>query len=1344
MEPKYELLGKLLSQLRENTETTQHFDIANLVKANQTIVNRWEKGISRPNLTQLRILGEIYKVDYRILLEAAGYKEKAEVATFDKPFPLGALNPDSFERFCLYFLAKLLPAANVHRVGSSGHTQDGIDVDAVFPDQTTFSFQCKRVDTFGPAKVEEVISKHTRIAKKKFLLLSRVATPKARMTIEPHSEWDIWDIEDISRVIRQELTKEHQIRLVDIFFSGQRLSLLGVTEAGPWQDFEQFYAPFLEVSKAFSHRWKLIGRQREAEALLTFINTEHISCVLLIGSGGSGKSKLIKDVISDFETNNHNAILIRFLSPTEDVTSRSLQELGQGQKILVIDDTHDRKDLQLLFQYVANPNNKTKLILASRPYGIDYIKSHASNFGISSENITTIRLNALDLNQTTLLAEQVLNEFGGPAHFAKHIAKLTLDCPLATVMGAQVVATQPSPIEFIKNQDLFRITLLAKFQDTIAGEIGSKSDSYAIKKLLKVLSLIQPFHPEEKILPILVDYIEQIPPTETQRLTRLLNDAGVLFKRGGRYRIAPDLLGDYIIEQTCIGINGISTGYAEKLFDYEDTKYIENILVNLGKLDWRLNDGDPKKSRLLDGIWGKLKPKERYSDPYIKAVTAVAYYQPNHALDFAEKLIISRENLHDLPPLIKHTAYSLEHINRACECLWELGRGDSRELHSNPGHAIRILSELCSVEPFKPIEFNQAVVEFCLHLIQNQHSFDNSYTPLDILSGLFKTEGHTTKSNVKSFTFEPFFVDPTFISTLRNKVIDFILRLLTSNHPHVAIKAAQFIQKALYYPRGLFGAVPSMDFKEGWTNEHVITLNKLLNLCATSDIHPLVFIEILRSASFHIHHTTSPTHAIAHRLLSLVPSSLHFRTTIMLIDGYSLLFKEIDFNVQQSNLDNYLHSLSAELISQFITGEDLRYFIETIMIDIDLHYNGTKQPSPVLYRHLLQSSNTLAKATLDATLTVPNSKTNAFTSISLSKLLAEESKTGVIYARSLIDTNIVELQIAVANSYAYSDKRKNGFSREDIEILKTLLSSTNSKIAHNAVYSIHNVASVDKDLAIELLNCVDISSSVDLASEVLTLFYSDNSIPFNLLTSSAVENYLNKLVPILALDGHWIDSFLSKASLHHPSLTFAFFVKRVNFAAHLNNWQYRPCNYGPYINVALRFRESNSCNTLLREAADWIKSENSSNYLFLKTSCELFYAMFAPIDLEMIEFLTEWAKSGDSEDLIIISQILSEADSSIFFEHHSFVILLYELAYSFGKSAIDALNNGLHSAAISGVKSGVPGEPFPKDIMMRDESSAILADLPRFSPAYQFYQNIKHYAEIDIRRSYEEGEAYDD
>lgn len=1339
----YKAFGELLVQLRVKAGLAQQSDLAALLKTSQQTVSRWELGASRPRDKQMPLVASALQGNLDHLLAAAGYTAKAVIAAFDHPFPIDALNPDSFERFCFYLLSQLYPKAVVHRAGSQGHTQYGLDIEILFSDNTCHTFQCKRTDDFGPRKVKAAIAAHTRESTKKIILLTRIASPQARQTVRESPDWDIWDKEDISRIIRQELSKDQQLRIVDTFFHGQRLALLGETEAGPWQTTEEFFAAFMNGRGAFSHTWELVGRTDEVQDIVEHLADRTVPAIFLIGAGGSGKSRILKQVIDIYEA-AHPGLLVRFLSPTEDVTNKSLEDLGRNKKVLVIDDAHERNDLPLLFQYASAPANEAIVLLSFRPYGLDYIKAQASNFALADSRIFEKKFEPLKLEQATQLATQVLKEYDGPVNAAKDIARLTLDCPLATVIGAQVVAKEKIHLELAKNENTFRSTLFGKFEQIIAGNIGNKNDSEPITKLLKVLSLIQPFHPEDESVMQLAERVEGLRISDTNRLIRLLTDAGVLFKRGGRYRLSPDLLADFIIERTCIGESGKSTGYAELVFDAANNTQVEHLLVNLGKLDWRRANGDPSNSTLLDGVWGKLKPSSEYYDPHISAVTAVAYYQPRRTLAFAEHLISEGTHLRDLPNLIKYAAYNIDHLLKACECLWELGKEDNRSLNQHPGHAIRVLTELCEVEQNKSIEYNEIVVDFGLSLLEKENSWGHKYTPFDVLKGILLTEGQITTSNGRSIVFGGFLISPRFVSALRKKVIDAAINLLSHSNAKRAVLAARFLQEGLRYPMGVFNLQVPSEARSEWTSEFVKTLEDIEQAAQSNKFDPLVLIEIARSVSWHANFAEEETTPIAKRLTAALPQSLDFRTILALVDGNGIVIGRMDLEQRQREWERQLDILTSDILSTYKDGKEQRAYIEKQIIHIAQNNATEITSSYVLYRRLIARSDSLANATVSYALEKPEAQTTQFAGIALSKLLNEDRRLGCDIARQFLETGSRELHAAVGDAYSGLYINEKGYEKEDLAIVKEILSSKDRWVVSNAISAARTVATKNQLIAIDLLKSVDFSISEKIADDVVQLFHQGGSIPFNLLTEEDIQYFLTQLMLLNELNGYWIETFLSTVSKYYPIVAASFFMNRVDHAAATQNWQYRPCNFGPYCNVPLLFRQSKEFGVLLRQVSQWMKLRIGDDYLFQHRAAELFDMMFCPFDNDVLGFIQDWIDESTPADMKLISHILGETPPNFVFEHRAFVLRFLDRAKQLGKTVLDDAMSVLYRSATSGIRSGIPGEPFPRDVRMKEEAEKALQNLSRFTPGYKLYESIQKHAEFDIKRSLKEGEAFED
>jgi len=1342
----YAKFGRLLTQRRLEAGIAQQGDLAKRLKIAQQSVSRWERGESRPRTTQIAAIAKAVGAKPAELMTAAGYSSKLAVASFVQPFPIDSLTAEDFERFAHYFLSKRFPTGKVHRAGGQGHTQDGIDLDVTFPDGSVFTFQCKRIEEFGPQKVHAVVAKHKRKAKRKFILLARVASPQARRAIGEHRDWDVWDREDISREVR-DLVVDEQRRLVDIFFRGQRLALLGTDASGPWQTGEEFFAGYLNRRGALNHTWELVGRSDELKRLQEGLGNPDVTVVNLEGPGGAGKTRVLKAAIESFETAN-TGVMVRFLSQVSEATLESLIELGAERKLLVVDDAQERSDLGLLFQYVANPANNAVLFLSYRPYGGTYIQRQAGRFAMVGSQAVTVALGRLSKKEVAALARQVLKERNGPDDAAEEIARLTLDCPLATVLGAYVVASDGRHYELAKNESTFRDTLLGKFYDVAAGTIGETGDREPIRKLLRVLALLQPFNAEDPALLESIGKVEGLEPHLVARLIRVLNEGGILVLRGGRFRVSPDLLADYIIEQTCIAHDGGSTGYAERMFDATAGEYLENLVVNLGKLDWRRSNGDASSSVLLDGVWGKLEPTEKYGDPQLKAVLGVAYYQPRRALSFVTAQVRKGSFLRDLPPILKRIAYNLKYLREACEILWYLGKDDARDMNPHPEHAIHVLEELCEVEPEKPRAFNETVVDFGLSLIDEPESWKQRHTPFDFLSGILEVEGHTTSATSRTVTWSRFQVRRTFVAPLRKKVIAAILRLLSGTNLRAAVRAARELGNAIRYSTG-------GDAREEWAAEFRETLRKVLRIVSKEKIEPVVLLEIVRSVSWHAHFGDGTPAEVASEIIAALPTTLEFRTTFALVDGYGMLGRRMggDFEADRRQTTERQGALAEELIGELTSVDKLRRFLDDILAKI-LEVGAESSPHEFLYV-LLQESVDLAEAiATDALLEKPGASVR-YVHLALGVLLVHRRERALELADQMQSSVDPTLQAAVGFAYGIGNF-PNGPDERDCNNVRALLQSSSETVVRSGIAALRSLRQHPRVL-VDLLKDANLGVSAWVADDALSLFPGEKGELFGELSENDVVALLKRLTVLDELNGHWIEEFLARVSKTHPIACADFFIERVERAAATGNWKLRPCNHRPWGHVPLKFREAPEFGRLLVKVSRWMASKKNAPYLFNTRSAELFNAMFAPdsragrspdseakFDAELVGFLRDWIETADEAGLEVIGQLLREGPRDLVFEERSLVLRYLERCKQFGTGRYKSACSQLYAVTVSGSRSGTPGEPFPEDLRLKEQATEALKSIARFAPGRDLYEDFLRYAEHSIRRSLKEGEAFED
>jgi transcriptional regulator with XRE-family HTH domain len=1334
---KYDFFGRLLTEARLNAGIDNQSDLALILGRTQQTVSRWESGQSRPRAGEIPKLAAALKLKPAFLLEKAGYAAPT-VTSYAQPFPVDRLDADTFERFVEFFLQCLHRGkAEVKRAGESGHKQDGVDLFVMFPDGLRVSYQCKRVEQFGPADVARAVAAHSAVADKKYLVLSRVPSPQTQDAIRRFPDWEIWGKEDLSRLIRTELTGDDQNRLVDIFFRGQRLSLLGRSEAGPWLTIDEFFAPFVGRGTIFNHDLNLKGRDDEVALLSDALQTKDTPLVLLTGPGGIGKSRLLKDALEAF-AKAHPLVCIRFLSSSGDVTRENIEALGNAPKILVIDDAHDRDGLGGLLEHAAVPENQTRLLLATRLYAESRIKREAARTAI--ENPPTIELKRLTLEQTTELAKAALNEAGGPTEWADDLAKVTRDSPLVTVMAARVIAKDRVSFEAAKNESAFRTLILAKFEDIIVGELGSSGDKKVIKDMLDVLALVQPFHPEDPALIALLHSLRNIETTDAARLFRFLIDGGVIYRRGHHYRLMPDLLGDYLIEKSCIGPDEQLSPFALRAFDLVEPRQLENLLVNLGRLDWRLKGGQPSDSTLLDAVWQRLRDNHGPYDQRINAIRAVAIYQPRQALDFVTDRIRNGVVAKDFSNILRSITYSIEYLPDACEVLWQLGRNDRRELGANPDHPIRALAELCGFDERRPLAFTKQVFDFCMSLVGRDGAWNSHYSPLDVLRPILSSEGVTTHSTIRQLVLKPFLVNPDVVAPLRQQLIERVLELLRHPRTRVTTKAALFLHSALTYPMGAMGMSVPRELRDKYDLEFERTILAVKDLMASGEIRPIVGITLSASVSWHAQHGTGGVQAAAKAVQAALPTGLEFRALVALTKGFGPTLDKTGFTEDwQQRHEAWLMNLSAELKAAY-APIDLHRLIESLLTEVS--DSGEKgNGAHILISRLLRDDVELARIFIADAHAHPESHTRAFLAHALGEVSNADPNEGRSLALRFLDSADVSLARAAAASFAGI---RRPYDERDVFLIGVALASHDSTVVTTAIDCLWRWRPEKVRQLIDLSKKVHIEALPDLADELFQLFREADDGPLNQLTSEDVDHFLKRLLNIPRLEGYWTQQFLSSISLRFPRQLADFLFARVDVATHAESFNFHPANYGPYIQIPLRIHESNAATEIFARTWSWLRDSSSRDFYFQQHAANVFDAMFGGRKPDLVSFFETQLETASSDELILMSRLLQKADHDFIFLHRTFVVRLLERCQAVGHDLVKSVSEDLFGSAISGVHSGVPGEPTPLDIEQRDKAIEALSQISRLSPAYGIYDHVRRSADASIAFSRREGEAMDE
>ncbi len=1337
----YTAFGELLARLRVAAGYTNHQELANALGVNYQSVSRWEKGLARPRPGNISALERLLHAKDDELLAAAGYQlaptdARAETATsHDRPLPLSALPADTFESFCAALLHRMykLREGTVQRYGGTGHKQHGIDIYVTGP-FGIHSFQCKRVNEFGPQKVLTAVAEQTYVADLKVLLLSSVASPSARDALATHPDWELWDREDITRRLH-DLPLVDRIDLVDRYFSGQRRDLLGIDEAGPIQSPDEFFKPFLVSDRFFNHSWALVGRNEEVTQVVGFVQDDSVVLTCLVGAPGAGKSRVLREVTQRLMEST--SLHVRFLSPTEEVKAHHLDRLRDSRgavTLLVVDDAHEREDLGILLRYAAVPENHTRLLLSLRPYGKEALRLQAADVSLSGPSVRFADMHPQTREQAQALAESVLAECNAPLAAAVEIARATYTTPLVTVLAAQLVARDGVSLALLGNAEEFRTYVLRSLQDVITVALVTEQDVPRLSAVVRVIALLQPITPDDPGLLDILLKAEGIERPDARRLMRLLAEAGVLFKRGLRSRIAPDLLADEIIKSNYIDADGAANERVSKIFELAGTEHLKNLFVNLGRLDWRLREGKTDDSALLTSLGPKLRWGKRYSNPHVEAVEAVSYYQPRFALDFAKRLIAEGHGDNSsVCNMVRNAAYTYDHVDEACQLLWTAGRNDGRALNQYPSHGIRILQELAEFQLNKPIGYVREVVRFALALLERPAWLKAKHTPFVILEGALGIEMEARSSSRLSVTITRYQLPLEWAREVRSEITGALLKYLREGPPERAFLSAQTMAQAL---RGPMHANTS---DKAWRQQQVELLQALKAVLNKVHVLPVVLVRLAQSVSWHAFHGGAETSPEAQAILSMLDRDLQTRLTRALVDGWGMETWKRERALRREEHVTNRRLLTADLIAKFPKPSQLIDELRACLDEITTVPRDQYGSPFLLMNHLLASVPGLATELL-----VRNNEGRAevlehYVGAALSAVV-EVGDSSLVNEYVIRSEGSPRVLAQLAEAYTRFEPSRS-YTAQEVELFKRIFESKDPSVLIVASDLTRQIAGQSPALAVELICLADFEVNTRATHDMFMWLSGDNTIP-EADVAARRDDLLRKLVVLKDLDDYWVREFLTASLRKDPTSVVALVIARLVEARRQADWSYRPLRK-EHNGEGLGLMEVEAGPQLLKCFLDWALAE-SSDIPTARRIGEAVSGLCGQYNQTLLDLLLEWMSLGTQAHAKLVARVLQESQPTLLYEHSEFIRNILNASELIDEEAVDEIRSAIAAATSTGVRSGTPGEPFPEDLRMEEHCELMLASLSRVEPAFDLYNGLLKDARYAIKRQRKSREALEE
>lgn len=1274
------------------------------------------------------------------------------IISHDELLPLNSISWEQFESFCVDFVNALHveSAIKVHKYGVKGSKQRGIDMFVDKQDGKHITYQSKEYQSFTKANAGKAIEDTTYKADSYTILVSSLVGTGVRDVCRNNQKWDVLDADDICRKIKSGLSPENQRRLVVNHF-GHRWAekFLGLKSVSPFVSPEYYFERLINKNDLFNQAWDLVGRDEIIKKLDDFVESNK-AVFILEGIGGIGKTKILKEFSNKF-SEKHPEVKLLFLQNEMAVRPDDIKDLELESYVIVIDDAHRREDVANIINLLKAHPRSIKFILSTRPQGSAPVRSTFIQNNYDPSIIENEKVEKLSLEEARQLAEQVLGSTN--KRLIEHLAKQAKDCPLILVVGGKLIAQKNIPLELLEQDDNFTRVVLDRFSDVVLGKIEEGYEPNILKGFINILAIIQPINPsDDTVLDLLASFLS-LDKTDVINILDLLETNGVLVRRGRMVRIIPDVLADHIVSRSCLTVSGKPNGFAQKAFNHFEGRCFEEILQNLGELDWRVSRSKGKVN-LLEDIWKKIEESIKKGNHYerseiLKKLESVAYYQPEQTLCIIEYVIHNpaiksedkkisklygfshKDCLTKLPSLLQKISYHLEYLPRCSDILWELGRNDKRATNQHPEHAMRVLESLAKYDIGKIVQVNKLMLEAIKKWLKNDDVHKYTYSAFDILDPLFEKSSHSDTYEGNKITFHPFMVSKENTAAIRNEALNIVTGYALKSELPVALRAISSLHKALAEPTEHFNGTISEEEHKKWESEQLAALDSLKKVSKNRK-EPLVHITIKDDVVWYIKRSrNSGVRDGARKLFESLSKSFETNLTecLMRPDGKEWLADDEKYSYEERQKINlrFQKTTATKFVKEYPKVEMGFKKIEKIFKDLEL---CTSFYSPGMFlSELAKLYPDYAKKLCALTIKNKNALFRKQVDFLLYGMDDTDHDTSSKIAKKAIETQDEKLLFSMASYYGYRVSVEK-INKQDIENIKKLITHKNSTVRRLAIRVIGRIGKNDLNLGMKLMKLAKVGKDEQVAEEYVEQINKAYAIDPDSLNEKEIAMIFSKLTQVDKIGHHWIESFLKYVSEKFPEMFIDFLLKRVKIGEKRKKYTYESFGHSLHKQVS-PLKDSPDYEKVLRKIRDAACDYKKDNYAYAK----LFKVLTGNFNETTLGVLTESIDSGDKSKIMGIGSLIHHAYHDFIFENPNFVEKILNASKSLGEECYKSVRSNLFWGANSRSKSGTAGQPMPEDIKMRDESDKLMQKYQAGTPTYEFYKDVKEYAEEEIKES---------
>lgn len=1224
----------------------------------------------------------------------------------------------------------------------AGDRQHGIDIRVVTADGERIGIQCKRYQKFQPSSFTKAVSALDRVradVDRCILFLSVHATGAVLEACAELDGWSIWDSRTLSREVHA-LPPSQALSLVDQYFPGAREEFLGVRTPSVWLTAEESFP-------GVQNRYGYVGRSDILESLLEFAadgagnrtatTRGEPRVAVVTAAAGLGKSRLLRELSSRHALQAGGVTRILLPGPVAPEMFEQLPE--SGPLLVLVDDAHERlEDLPRVVSAIFRARPQAAVVLAARPYGRPTVRSALQACGAQERTVPSWELPALSSSEAQQLAAEILGP--GQEGGARFLAQVAADSPLLLVSAATAAREGRLALaELAVDADVRRQLL-----DTLTGSalIGSPQPDED-RALLHAFAAMQPVIPDVPNFQDSLEGLLQVPFPRIGPQMQRLEEAGVLVRRGAGLRISPDLLGDALLAEAAVDHrSGSPTGYLRRVREQAKGDALVNAIINAGRVDWQWNSGRPFPRSMIDPLWSVLEAEFKDGDAdarvrLLDLVRRIAPFQPQRTVSLVRWGLDNPLEQHErpsgsqqpgshgqaavlrrIPRVLEAVTADVDLLRTVYDMLWELGRDDTRPLHNRPDSPLRILQDLASYEPWKPLAYQEILLDALQEWLTDSPPRPEDRMPLALLDPLYSDSAESRTLEGMTLTIGRHRVVAETVADVRERATALLLDQYTSPDEVRVIAAAATVEHAL--------RCPALEFQP----YSISLLKTLAERTRQSPPGPLAGLALRRSLAWSIDHGPAAVQAAAGEVLDYLPNTFEYQLAALLHTSefdVRLVPGMHEYETARELRTIALSEAAAELARR-PTAEAGRLLISLV----ERGYQGLVDPAvgaAVLIGEAIRLSPALAALLTDLLRQSNGAAAPLMLRSALQAWMDQSAAEAMGACRQILAEGRPGYATVVLQALQGCIQNRLVQDAGALDLARDLIESPDPTVRAAIVELALALLPSQRMEGLNLLTSVRFGDAEMRLNRLWWALADGGVLDWESLSTDQRDFFLRELTALSQLDDYPLQQFLARLAPKDGTAVVDLLKARIE------HWQAMPAEDGlrsciyqplPYRwHLPLVIGSPDQRIDRLRSLQSWLAQPSEQPWRREMIAPDLFWLVAGGADDAVVNLLLEPYRSGDLALAAATSALLRKFPADAVWTRPDFIAEMIRQATRLSPELSERVRGNLHSAVCSGFRSFGMGQASPEDIAIRDRAAKVRTTLPRGSAVDSFYKALQ-------------------